>query len=300
MKSIRHTILAALAKEPMIMDGLIDATGIDKHRIQDNMQAAIKEGLVDRSKDAVTGMLLYTITAAGRQRQKDGPQSKGGEAMQAAKKDRVKVVADLERKPEKIALAPAKKKPMSRVDIIARNGNDGDHYAEIPPADAALLASANRMLSERLAGVAHALRGSGLPALADIDDGEDMQMCVAALTGAYQMALAERDNCLWQRDAWRNMAAAFDCSTPNELVGYIETLQRESMKGVTCISRPKERVFQGFACMVGGAEIYQDETAARMAAETALADFPAGQSVAVVAIVAQAENVLAPLWKEAA
>ena len=38
---------------------------------------------------------------------------------------------------------------------------------EMPPADPALLASANRMLFDRLEGVAHVLRGCGLPALRD-------------------------------------------------------------------------------------------------------------------------------------
>ena len=62
---------------------------------------------------------------------------------------------------------------------------------EMPPADPALLASANRMLSDRLEGVAHALRGCGLPALAEISGAEDLQMATAALSGAYQMAEAK-------------------------------------------------------------------------------------------------------------
>ena len=61
----------------------------------------------------------------------------------------------------------------------------------MPPADLELLASANRMLSDRLARVAHVLRGCGLPALTEISDQEDLQMAAAALSGAYQMALAE-------------------------------------------------------------------------------------------------------------
>lgn len=61
---------------------------------------------------------------------------------------------------------------------------------ELPAPDPALLASANRMLSERLAGVAHALRGSGLACLRNIDDGGDLQPHVAALACAYQMAMA--------------------------------------------------------------------------------------------------------------
>ena len=60
----------------------------------------------------------------------------------------------------------------------------------MPPADASLLALANRELSDRLARVAHVLRGSGLEGLKDLDDGADLQTAAAALTGAYQMALA--------------------------------------------------------------------------------------------------------------
>ena len=65
---------------------------------------------------------------------------------------------------------------------------------EMPPADPALLASANRMLHERLEGVAHALRGCGLPALAEISGAEDLQVATAALSGAYRVALADADN----------------------------------------------------------------------------------------------------------
>lgn len=60
----------------------------------------------------------------------------------------------------------------------------------MPPADASLLALANRELADRLARVAHVLRGSGLEGLKDLDDGADLQTAAAALTGAYQMALA--------------------------------------------------------------------------------------------------------------
>lgn len=62
---------------------------------------------------------------------------------------------------------------------------------ELPPPDLALLASANRMLSDRLDGVAHVLRGCGLPALANVRGSEDLQMYASALAGAYQMSLAE-------------------------------------------------------------------------------------------------------------
>lgn len=72
----------------------------------------------------------------------------------------------------------------------ADDGQDAGDDEPLPPADPVLLASANRMLGDRLAGVAHVLRGCGLPALANIDDGEDLQPYVATLSDAYQSAVA--------------------------------------------------------------------------------------------------------------
>ena len=75
---------------------------------------------------------------------------------------------------------------------------------EMPPADPELLAMANKMLGDRLDGVAHVLRGCGLPLLADASGAEDLQPKVAALAGAYQMALAElrqHQACLEAKDA---------------------------------------------------------------------------------------------------
>lgn len=75
---------------------------------------------------------------------------------------------------------------------------------EMPPADPALLAMANKMLGDRLDGVAHVLRGCGLPLLADASGTEDLQPKAAALAGAYQMALADlrsHEACLEAKDA---------------------------------------------------------------------------------------------------
>lgn len=233
-----------------------------------------RDGRLDREAAIINKRHSYRYTFRSDTPIKRPP--KTVDKMAKAKMDTIDNVSDSVRK-------------TSRIDIIGQNGNDGEHYDALPPADPALLASANRMLSERLAGVAHALRGSGLPYLAEIDDGEDLQQHVAALTGAYQMALAERDS-------WRADAEKFSMSA-NMLRDDFEELQRESIKGMTCSSRQKERVFHGYACMVGGAEIHQDEAAARMDAEAALENMPAGKVVAVVEILAMAENVLAPLWK---
>ena len=112
----------------------------------------------------------------------------------------------------------------------------------MPPADASLLALANRELADRLARVAHVLRGSGLEGLKDLDDGADLQTAAAALTGAYQMALAnlqargeqslEMQDALNKRDDELLKQAALVV----DLRHQIESLQREAMRGATCLS----------------------------------------------------------------
>lgn len=91
--------------------------------------------------------------------------------------------AAVQPEPAPAATAPSTAAPVAEDEIQA-----GD---EMPPADPTLLALANRELSDRLARVAHVLRGSGLEALKGLDAGADLQPAVAALTGAYQMALAD-------------------------------------------------------------------------------------------------------------
>lgn len=70
--------------------------------------------------------------------------------------------------------------------------DDADDDA-MPDPDPALLLLANRMLADRLDGVAHVLRGCGLEALRNVTGCEDLQPHVAALSGAYQMALQKID-----------------------------------------------------------------------------------------------------------
>lgn len=112
----------------------------------------------------------------------------------------------------------------------------------MPPADASLLALANRELADRLARVAHVLRGSGLEGLKDLDDGADLQTAAAALTGAYQMALAnlqargelhlEMQDALNKRDDELLKQAALVVDLRNQ----IEAMQREAMRGASLMS----------------------------------------------------------------
>ena len=129
--------------------------------------------------------------------------------------------------------------PTSAASGAADETQDDD---EMPPANASLLALANRELADRLARVAHVLRGSGLEGLKDLDDGADLQTAAAALTGAYQMALAnlqargelhlEMQDALNKRDDELLKQAALVV----DLRAQLETLQREAMRGATCLS----------------------------------------------------------------
>lgn len=83
--------------------------------------------------------------------------------------------------------APAAAAPSPVTAPVAADDPDD----AMPAPDTALLASANRMLIERLEGVAHALRGCGLPKLRDVTGRQDLQPAVAALSGAYQVAIAD-------------------------------------------------------------------------------------------------------------
>jgi hypothetical protein len=126
--------------------------------------------------------------------------------------------------------------------------DDVEHDDAMPPADASLLALANRELADRLARVAHVLRGSGLEGLKDLDDGADLQTAAAALTGAYQMALAslqargeqflEMQGEVNKRDDELFVQAG----TIAGLRSQLETLQREA----TCLSRRDRYTATGY------------------------------------------------------
>lgn len=79
---------------------------------------------------------------------------------------------------------------LTPVEIPPPEDEDFDDNEAMPPANHELLASANRMLHERLEGVAHVLRGCGLEGLKDCQAEDDLQMKAAALAGAYQTAIA--------------------------------------------------------------------------------------------------------------
>jgi hypothetical protein len=162
-----YRVLPLYGAKPMTARQIATATGAALGLISPTLSGMVKAGQVSRVSSGVTEAYGYTRLPPA------GSDSEGGET---------DVKAQSAEFPPQIQpqITPAQ----AASDEVERDD-------AMPPADASLLALANRELADRLARVAHVLRGSGLEGLKDLDDGADLQSAAAALTGAYQMALAE-------------------------------------------------------------------------------------------------------------
>ena len=215
--NLRYEILKACAANPGApIDEVADTIKYDHKKTAWAVRDCAKEGLLSKRLDDVTGQLGYTLTAAGKKRLAEGPATRQGSNMKRGDSEG----GETDVKPQ-TAEIPPQITPAIPQDDVERDD-------ALPPADASLLALANRELADRLARVAHVLRGSGLEGLKDLDDGADLQTAAAALTGAYQMALAN----LQARDDELFVQAG----TVVELRTQLETLQREAMRGASCLS----------------------------------------------------------------
>lgn len=230
--NLRYEILKACAANPGApMVEICDSIKHDRQKTTWSVRDCAKAGLLSMRRDDVTGQPGYTLTAEGKQRLAEGPGSKQGGNMKKADSDSEGGEADVK--------AQSAKFPPQITPAVPPAEADDD---AIPPADASLLALANRELAGRLARVAHVLRGSGLEGLKDLDDGADLQTAAAALTGAYQMALANLqargEQFLEMQDALnrRDDELFVQAGTIVGLRDQLETLQREAMRGATCLS----------------------------------------------------------------
>ena len=229
--NLRYEILKACAANPGApIDEIADTIKYDHKKTAWAVRDCAKEGLLSKRLDDVTGQLGYTLTAAGKKRLAEGPATRQGSNMKRGDSEG----GETDVKPQ-TAENPPQITPAVPQDDVERDD-------ALPPADASLLALANRELADRLARVAHVLRGSGLEGLKDLDDGADLQAAAAALTGAYQMALAnlqargeqilEMQYELNKRDGELFVQAAVVVN----LRSSIETMQREAMRGASCLS----------------------------------------------------------------
>lgn len=205
--NLRYEILRAVSKNPGAPAAEIcDVIDYDRQKTTWSVRDCAKAGLLAMRRDDVTGQPGYTLTEAGKERLADGPTKQGGNAKHSqpaveqntgssALNDDSSSAEGAAVQPETapVAAATPSAAPVA-ADVKAQGGGqdvptlDKD---DMPPADASLLALANRELADRLARVAHVLRGSGLEALKNLDDSADLQSAAAAVTGAYQMALGD-------------------------------------------------------------------------------------------------------------
>ena len=264
-----YRVLPAFGAEPIDARAIATATGCAKALIDGALWAMVKAGQCVRHTNGVPYGYTRLPPAGG--------DSEGGEADVKAQSAEI---------PPPV---PPQIPPAPDAPDVPDVPDDVEHDDAMPPADAALLALANRELADRLARVAHVLRGSGLEGLKDLDDGADLQTATAALTGAYQMALADlaalrrqlinRDNAMEIMDAQvveaseklapivpgdidtsdmglveiaeRVAAGHADLTARLEnkddellkqaavvvdLRAQLETLQRDAMRGATCLS----------------------------------------------------------------
>ena len=230
--NLRYEILKACAANPGApMTELCDAIEHDRQKTTWSVRDCAKAGLLSMRRDDVTGQPGYTLTAEGKQRLAEGPGSKQGSNMKKAGSDSEGGETDAKAQSAEIP-------PQITPEIPPTEAEDD----AMPPADASLLALANRELADRLARVAHVLRGSGLEGLKDLDDGADLQSAAAALTGAYQMALANLqargEQFLEMQDALnkRDDELLKQAGVIVDLRGQIEALQREAMRGASLLS----------------------------------------------------------------
>ena len=195
--NLRYEILRAVSKNPGAPAAEIcDVIDYDRQKTTWSVRDCAKAGLLAMRRDDVTGQPGYTLTEAGKERLADGPTKQGGNAKHsqpAVEQNTGSSASDTCTSPAEGAAVQAQPAPDPAADVSAAAPVAADEMQddEIPPADASLLALANRELADRLARVAHVLRGSGLEALKNLADGADLQSAAAAVTGAYQMALGD-------------------------------------------------------------------------------------------------------------
>lgn len=221
-----YRVLPLYGAKPMTARQIATATGAALGLISPTLSGMVKAGQVSRVSSGVTEAYGYT-------RLLSGPETVTQNAQPEVAKNTGSSASGSLSPSEGAAATP------SAAPVAADEPQDDD---AMPPADASLLALANRELGDRLARVAHVLRGSGLEGLKDLDDGADLQSAAAALTGAYQMALAELHACtgkiadLQHKVSMQDAELFKQAGVVVDLRNQLESLQREAMRGATLLS----------------------------------------------------------------
>lgn len=133
--------------------------------------------------------------------------------------------APVKAKPKKAAEKPADFAKAPELQYLAP-----EDY-QLPPADPELLASANRMLQDRLDNIAQALRRVGIPALEKADGSEALNGYIEVLAVAWRDANKRAMSAESQRDAWRDSIGNISGEdTPSNAAQHIADLNRELIR----------------------------------------------------------------------
>lgn len=180
----------------MTAPDIAEAIGVESRQALDNARIAVKEGFITRIQD-VTGVPAYKITDAGRARLAQGPESQRGKRLKSA-------AANLaSRQPTEAAPEPGS-------DTACCN------------AAKVMGRTAQEMLTEKDAEVASLRDRLESLTNAHIDFCEWLGKTT---DGAVPLNMAECKSLVetavyraeFQRDAWREVAAKYECDTPTEL-----------------------------------------------------------------------------------
>ena len=137
--NLRYEILKACAANPGApIDEIADTIKYDHKKTAWAVRDCAKEGLLSKRLDDVTGQLGYTLTAAGKKRLAEGPATRQGSNMKRGDSEG----GETDVKPQ-TAEIPPQITPAIPQDDVERDD-------ALPPADASLLALANRELADRL------------------------------------------------------------------------------------------------------------------------------------------------------
>ena len=217
--SKRQTILAAINQAGVItLNELIDAVGGERKNLSDNLKACVTEDLVFRGKDDVTNLPCYTLTPKGRQWLKNPPvqhkfKSKTGAATQAVSGD----VTTAASEPEPLVEGSGH---AADIQLAA------DAVVEQPKPDDSPVAACSDVIvpppPEYDPDIV-CFDAKKREAAKDAEI-ENLRIIIGLMSEEHHKNANLINAVTAQRDAWREMAANYDCETPSDMAAFANEL----------------------------------------------------------------------------
>jgi DNA-binding HxlR family transcriptional regulator len=210
--SIRQQIISALGNEALTADEIGRAINRPHDKLKHNLGEMVRVGLLKRVRDDATGMPAYRALAstvdlpARKTKQKQGEIPLNESCSEAIQDEDAPPPANPDWLASANRMLNQRLKEIALAVVGHEGGNDGELVSKAI-AMATRLEETERKLADaikgrehdqallidllaRLEAIAHALRGAGLPDLANVQAGDgNLPVKVVALTGAYQQAI---------------------------------------------------------------------------------------------------------------